>query len=162
MRGDQGEVVEPPVAHGGGERGAPAGPEGRDHDVALQHDPGGSRSASRSAGRKAVVQLAARATAGRAEDVALQPPEDPLDRPSDALSGRSNRTRVNTSAEQHEEQQRATPGDDGEVAGTGAVRIEPASATIGSANSTPFETIDVAASAAPAVARFTPETDSIR
>ena len=46
--------------------------------------------------------------------------------------------------------------------GTGALRIEPTTATMGNAKSTPFETMAVAASAAPAVPRLTPETASIR
>ena len=46
--------------------------------------------------------------------------------------------------------------------GTGALMIEPMTATIGSAKSTPFETMAVPASAAPAVPRLTPDTDSIR
>src|SRR5262249_44792835 len=46
--------------------------------------------------------------------------------------------------------------------GTGAVRIDPATATSGSTNSTLFDTIAVAARVGPGVARFTPDTDSMR
>ncbi len=40
--------------------------------------------------------------------------------------------------------------------------IEPMTATIGSANRTPLDTMAVPASAAPAVPRFTPDTESMR
>ena len=46
--------------------------------------------------------------------------------------------------------------------GTGALMIDPMTATIGRANSTPLDTMAVPASAAPAVPRLTPDTDSMR
>ena len=79
-----------------------------------------------------------------------------------AHSGRSNRTSVNTMANSTRNSRAPPQAITARSPGTGAVRIEPSTATMGRAKSTPLDTMAVAANAAPTVARLTPDTDSMR
>jgi hypothetical protein len=100
--------------------------------------------------------------ASGAAELGPDPADDPLDRSADGPQRTVESNEGEDGREQGEEEQRAAQAMTARSLGTGALRIDPMTATIGSANSTPFDTIAVAARAAPALPRSTPDTESMR